>query len=203
MPYARRSFLQQLQPFATDPILEQLGDRPENGGHEWPNQPHVAEQFGLGARFYAAFQVNRTAVLQAERGGLDLEVIADQDAIGHHERAIGRLGPTAAQPIRKGVEDGAENAKQRDVPNQPVMQLHLAIAVGGPPVLGVSSSHTDGAIQPALRGVGTRGERHHEGRKRHIGDSGGKLKIIAALGSEIEVRKSRGLPAVEIRVHIG
>ena len=66
---------------ACDFVFENFGDGPEDGAHDRADQPHVPEQLSFDARIEMPIEINIAAILHAQGGGANFEVVGMNDAV--------------------------------------------------------------------------------------------------------------------------
>ena len=116
---------------AGDFVFEKLGHRPQDGAEDRADQRHVAQEPGIDAGVDLAIKVQRAAILQPHPGGADVHILGADDAVGDDEGAGAGAGPAVAQAGHHAVEHVREDAEDGDLPNKPVAQIHVAVAVPG------------------------------------------------------------------------
>src|ERR1051326_7948574 len=87
-----------------DFVFEHFGERPKEGADEWPDQPRVAEEFGVHARIDVPIEIDRAPISRAHGGGADFQVVGASNAIGNDEGAVAASGATAAEAWHEGIE---------------------------------------------------------------------------------------------------
>src|SRR5436190_6150585 len=135
-------------------VLKEFCYRPKDCADQRTDQPHIAEQLGIDPGIELTFEADSAAISQTHAAGVDLKVRGAYDAIGDHEGCGGGAGAAVAQAWSNAIKDRREDAKQRDIPEQSVAQMRLAVAEDALVILGGRFAYGQVSINSSFEVIG-------------------------------------------------
>src|SRR5262249_9034973 len=146
-------------------------------------------------------------VIQPHGRGADFQIVGPNDAVGDDKGASAGAGAAVAQAGRNAVEHRRKNAEDRDVPDEAVAQVEVAVAVHFLGVGSVGIGNEETAAEHAFEVVGARGPSFaaqglDERVKVGVGGDQSKFVLGAAFGGEIKRSGTVGAAAEELGVDV-
>ena len=139
---------------AGQPVLKNLGERPEHRADQGAKGPGIFQEPRLHPRFDIALKVHAALIAHAELGGAHLQIARNDRAVDHAEAGQRFVGATLTQAGRERVEHRRKNAEDRDVPDNAVAQVQAAEALPGINRIRARRRDRERARQRAFQPVG-------------------------------------------------